>query len=305
MQVGFKTGPKTWEEGKVIAQEDGVKLCEVWFRVDKADDYADMFAWLKKEHVAFGLHHWGLVNGKLKTNLATHHAFVRDETIRQIRQTIDIAAQYGCVYVNAHPGSQSLEEIDFATRAQTLRSDARTSADDSARLLLDAVQQLQLYAQTKGVLLTIETLPPSEQVVFDAPLRDQFYRPGNVDLTTMRRLASAGMWIANDISHTTACVAVETGTSEAVMWQGAVQFTQDVAPQTRLLHINTTVPPHNGTDSHNGLLPEDFAQGAFPRAEQLQALLHIFRDRDDVFVIPEPHHNMRENTQALMALCYT
>jgi hypothetical protein len=47
MQIGFKTGPRTWEEGKKIVEEEGARLAELWFRVDRASEYDDMLAWFE------------------------------------------------------------------------------------------------------------------------------------------------------------------------------------------------------------------------------------------------------------------
>src|SRR5258708_1198468 len=105
MQIGFKTGPKNWQEGQKIVTEDGGKLCEVWFRIDKKDEYAEMLNWLGAQKVAVGLHHWGLIEGKYKTNLASTYPTIRQKTIQQIKDTIDVGASLAdCAYVNVHCG---------------------------------------------------------------------------------------------------------------------------------------------------------------------------------------------------------
>jgi hypothetical protein len=302
MRVGFKTGPRTWEEGKIIVLEDKMDLCELWFDVTKAGLYTKLFAWLKDHGVAIGLHHWGLIQGKVKTNLATHHSFVRDETIAQIKRTIDIAAEHGCVYVNAHPGSQSLEEINFVEQTQAPLPDPKTPEVQAVELLLQAAHTLSSYAQERNVVFTIETLPPLEANWRDTGVRDRAYTPGNIPLSGMITLARSGVFIANDLTHTAGWVAVENKGEPSAMWAGIQKFSQEIASQTKLLHINTVVPPFDGTDSHHGLLPEDVEVGAWPSHEQFREFFTLFRDRDDVFVIPEPREHMRENTRMLREL---
>src|SRR3989344_882128 len=110
MHIGFKTGPRTWEEGKRIVIEEGAKLCEVWFRIDKASDYTEMLDWLTAQGVSVGLHHWGLVDGRYKTNIASKNTNIRQKTLQQIKDTIDIGARIECAYVNMHCGAQAIEE---------------------------------------------------------------------------------------------------------------------------------------------------------------------------------------------------
>ncbi|MBI3251620.1 MAG: hypothetical protein HYZ62_01780, partial [Candidatus Andersenbacteria bacterium] len=96
MHIGFKTGPLTWAEGKRIVLEEGAAFCEVWFRIDKANEYTQMLTWLTAQSVSVGLHHWGLVDGKYKTNIASKNRTIRQKTIQQIKDTIDIGARMEC-----------------------------------------------------------------------------------------------------------------------------------------------------------------------------------------------------------------
>ena len=64
-------------------------------------------------------------------------------------------------------------------------------------------------------------------------------------------------------------------------------MTFQLVPYARHLHISTTVPPWNGTDSHTGFLEEDYARGAIPSRAQLLDWLSLFQERD-VWIIPEP-----------------
>lgn len=299
MIVGFKTGPKNWAEGQAIVSELGARFCEVWFRIDKAAAYSDMLDWLQQQKVQVGLHHWGMTRDGYKTNLATNDEGVRQESIAQVKHTIDIGTRIKCAYVNVHPGAQLLETVDLETQTQKPVEIVVTDQTEAIQHLLAAAKELQAYAFERGVLLTIETMPAAEG--YDVHRRDRSYFPGNIPLEAFGRLVTQGNYIANDITHTAAALTRQT-TDAGQLWHSLVQFTRDIAPATRLLHVNTLLPPHDGRDSHDGILNEDFAKGVFPSLEQWQQLLRIFRDRDDLYVIPEPNAAMRANYVALQEL---
>lgn len=296
MQVGFKTGPRTWDVAKKIVTEDGATLCEIWFQIEKADEYKEILNWLQRHNVQVGLHHWGIAPGNHKTNLMTNHADIRNTTIQQIKRTIDIAAEIKAVYVNAHPGALNLEKINFAEHSQALVPNSATPVAEAQKLLLAAAQELNTHAKEKGVVLTIETLPGAENEHYEA--RDNWYDPGNATLADMEMLIKAGTSIANDITHTTSSIA-RTSADPEYMWVELLAFTKRTQQQTRLIHLNTMVPPFDGTDTHNGFLAEDWQANAWPAHEQLIEFLTLFKDRNNVFVIPEPNKNMQENYRVL------
>jgi len=299
MIAGFKTGPRTWEEGKRIVEENGARMAEIWFRVDRASEHEAMFTWFARRDVRLGLHHWSVAAGNLKANLSTANAAVREESLQSVKQTIEIGRQLNCAYVNIHPGAERLERLDLDHGEQDLTDDEATAPEEARELMLAAAAELYAYAQKQEVLLTIETLPGIE--AHDSQ-RQGRYDPGNTPLLTMQKIAKLGP-IANDITHTAAAVAHEQQSAERdVLWAGLLEFTQATQQQTRLLHVNTMVPPFDGTDSHNGLLPEDEAAGVFPNREQVAELLALFRGRDDVFLVPEPRERMQENYRALIEL---
>ncbi|MEX1111945.1 MAG: TIM barrel protein [Candidatus Andersenbacteria bacterium] len=301
MILGIKTGPKNWEDGKAAILEDSAAMSEIWFNIHNESHYDDMLVWLQEHDVAIGLHHWGVVEEKYKTNLMTNNESVRHETIEQIQRTIDIASTLKRpAYVNAHPGSRYLETLNLDTAAQELVKDSRTPDDESDELFFQSVQYLQEYAASKNIVLTIETLPAAEARLEEN--RSDIYIPDNAPLSLMKRMTQEGWYIANDITHTAAQLAMENPTP-AVMWEKLYAFSRAVAPATRLIHLNTVTPPYNGTDSHTGITEDDFRQTVFPSRDQLKELLHIFKDREDVYVVPEPQTNAtRANFKALTQL---
>ena len=297
MTIGFKTGPRNWEGGKIIVEEEGARMCEIWFRVDKKDDYREMMDWLKKHEVQAGLHYWGLAQGDIKPNLMTKDKQVRQETIEQMRQTIEIGAAINGAYVNVHPGARALEKMDFAKGEQVLIENSFTEEAEAERLLLEALGELNSYAKENGVLLTVETLPGRESRHIEK--RQGIYDPGNPPLELMRRVAEAGFWLANDLTHSASSLGLKIGEREN-LFEELLKFTKDIADQTKLVHVNTVAPPlDNGTDSHDGILADDFAKNVFPDKAQLKQLLQVFRNREDVFLVPEPKSKMGENYLAL------
>ena len=258
-----------------------------------------MIAWLADHGVRIGLHHWGVAPGSVKTNLMTDNSDVRTVTMTQIKKTIDIGAAIRCVYVNIHPGARHLEKIDFAAQSQSLVPGAATPPDEAHSLLHAGVDEISAYARSKEIVLTVETLPGAEHANYE---RNQgWYDAGSASLDDIRFLAEQGFSIANDVTHTAASLA-RTVKGSGQLWEELLAFTDGVAAQTKLLHINTLVAPFDGTDTHNGLLDEDWQVGAWPSRNQLIALLSLFRHRDDVHVIPEPSGDMQKNYRALREL---
>ena len=298
MILGFKTGPKNFPEGQAIATDLGARMCEIWFNVNKHEEYTDIIAWLQKEGVAMGLHHWGVIDGTIKTNLATQDSHIRNTTIEQIKKTIDIGSVIGCVYVNVHPGAQAIETINFTDWEQKMLPNAITPADTAKNLLLSAAQELGAYAQEKGVLLTIESITARE--ASRETNREDAYDPGNTPLSTLEALGAQGNFLANDISHTGTHALVEEASPEAA-WEKVLDFSKRTAAQTKLLHLNIITPPYNGTDSHDGITDADFAQETFPNKEQTREFLRLFQNRNDVYAVLEPKEDPGKNYLALKA----
>lgn len=269
----------------------------MWFNVNKEKEYAEMFGWLSEHDVLIGLHHWGLADGQYKTNLSTQHQTVHEETVAQMKRTIEIGAEIGAGYVNVHPGAQFLERIDFARDRQELVEDSETFSETAWQMLFQGTEELTSFAEKHGVLFTVETLPGREANNFEK--REGMYDSGNPPLAVMVQLGKRGIALANDITHSASQLMLQY--SEISGLHGALlAFTKEAAPFTRLLHINSIRPPFDGRDSHNGLLPEDFALGSFPNYEQLVELLSVFRGHQDVFAVVEPQlEKTRQNFLAL------
>lgn len=299
MILGFKTGPSNFEEGQAVVDSTGARMCEVWFNVTKADEYTNMFAWLAKHNVSVGLHHWGVINGNIKTNLATKDIHIRNETIAQIKRTIDIGQSIGCVYVNAHPGAQAIETINFTDWKQEIVPSSSTDKAESEKLFLDAAQDLTQYANYRNILLTIESITARESRINHD--RNNIYDSGNISLQVLTAMGQQGGWFANDISHTGSHFLLSEKNTESA-WKATIKFSKQLAPRTRLIHMNVITPPYNGTDSHDGITEADLVKETFPNKQRLIDFLRLFKGREDVYVVNEPKGDVTGNYQALQRL---
>jgi len=283
MIAGVKIGPKNWQE---ILNKGKPDCCEVWFRLDWADQFANLFKTLNKKNILFGLHFWAMLPGKIEPNLAWEKEEIADQTVELMKQTIDIAQKIGARYVNVHPGSLMLKKLDLENQQMTLIPNKKISLDKARKSLIPRVKLLNQYASKADLLLLVETLPKNEPAHFrDHTERQKVQEVNNIPLDLMIELANAGIFITNDIGHTAASLITK---DREKLWKYLLKATKNLASQTKLIHLNTILPPFNGTDSHNGLLKKDFDQNVFPTKNQIIELLKIFCDRDDIWIIPEP-----------------
>lgn len=300
MKVGFKTGPKTWPEGKEIINRLGARYCELWFRYDQKEKFFSMLVYLQKKKVNAGLHFWAMLPDGTFPNLAFDSGKVVEQTREFIKGTIDIAAKHHFHYVVVHPGSRKLIEIDFEKNEQQIKSEKITPLDLSNKILFENCFLLDRYAQKRGVLFLMETILKLEPTVFyKEEGRFSPIKTLNVSLDSLISLAQQGLLVANDLSHTAMNIISD---DRQFLFEQLIIVTKKLAKQTKLLHVNTTRPPFNGADTHNGILLEDFKKGVFPNREQLKILLALFKNRDDVWLIPEPFEKMGENYLALKEL---
>ncbi len=301
MTVGFKTGPKTWAEGKEIVKEHRATFCEIWFNVLRADEYAEPLKWFVDRGVGLGLHHWGVVDD-LKPNYATTNKDLRERTLAQMKECIDLGVQYEAGYVNIHPSARVIEKQNVDIGEQSPLPDTDTPEATYQELLIAGSVELHEYAKERGVTLTIETIPHREQ--HKHLDRSSTYDPGNATLADSRAIAAAGCNIANDITHTVAAVAPScpADSISECMTVALEDFVTDTVASTKLVHVNTMVAPFDGTDTHDGIRDIDFATGVYPDKELVLKVLATFKDRDDVFIIPEPRDTMGDNYAALVDL---
>lgn len=301
MKLGIKIGPNNnWKQ---ILEETNAKYVEVWFRLEWLTRYKEIFSYLNTHVINYGLHFWHVLDGGIDPNLVYEKNGIAQATEEAMARTIDIAEKYGAYYVNIHPGSLILRKLDLDKMKTTVLSDQKISLDQAMETLKKRTIRLNKYAQAKNILFLVETLPKNEASHWNGPSgRDKIQQAQNLPLEAVLNLIDLGMFITNDIGHT---LASEVSQNRQFLWDRVMNFSKRTALYTKLIHLNTVVPPFNGTDSHNGVLEEDFKQNVLPNKEQLKEFLNLFKDRDDVWLIPEPKaEKMVENYVELKKILY-
>jgi hypothetical protein len=210
-----------------------------------------------------------------------------------MRRTIDIAARHTCVYVNIHPDLYAHLSADLDTLRIRVASPEEDHNEVNERFMRN-VENLRAYADTKHVVLTVETVPMRDTPSWK-PDRD---RTNVIDIHQMPMsvlvdLARRGVAIANDFGHTASNVISDD--REAVL-RYLSDMTKALAPSTRLIHLGFIVPPYNGVDFHDTLdNPVLDTPDAIPNRNQMVELLKLFKNRQDVWILVEPKENHVKN----------
>src|SRR3989344_4903267 len=298
MKLGVKIGPVGWRE---VLQATQSQYCEVWYRVDWADKFLPIFKYLSRHSIHFGLHFWAHLPGDFEPNLAWEADGIADHSQQVMLQTIDTAAKLGAAYVNIHPGALTLKKLYLDEERMELVNKQPVNEDRAWSSLDLRTRTLHEYAQNCHILFLIETLPQNDVQNWSEPAGRLHPLPTqNISPELILQLARAGRWVTNDIGHTAAAWVVGDLNH---LWQNVYIISQQLAPQTKLIHLNTVHPHFNGTDSHGGVLPQDFAAGVFPNRHQILELLRLYKHREDVWIIPEPPAPvMVQNYRAIQAL---
>lgn len=295
---GIKIGPGHWQDTLTQSQAE---YCEVWYRADRERDYDAMFAYLEEHCIKTGLHYWAVLEGNIMPNLAYPDPTIWKPTLTSMQKTIATAAQHRFSYVNIHVGNAGLVSVFLDEYRSALVKHSEVAVKIAEKTFLTNMFTLQDFAKRSKVLLIVETIPPFEpNNWYDPHGRTAYHRNFGLSNHFVEALGKDyGIAINNDISHTAAeC----TSSDRSALWTYLLERTRALAPYTRLMHINTLREPFNGTDSHDGILDTDFERGVFPTKPQLHTLLHLFANRDDVWLINEPHTDHVANYRALCAL---
>jgi len=295
MQIGLKVGPANWQD--VLARATP-ECAEVWFRLDWAERIEPIYTALQQKNIPFGIHFWAITSEGFEPNLAIETEDLAAESAELIKRTLDIAAKVGAIYVNVHPGGLRRKYLDLDNSRLVVLDGAPLPLEQAESMVLRHAQELDDYAAKKKVQLLFETLPRHEGVGWsDASGHLEIQVADNLPPSTLLRLGENGLSVTNDFGHTLASYPELQGQA---LEQQLVETTERLAPFTKLIHLNTVIPPFNGTDSHNGILPEDFAQHVIPSEVVCKEMLAQFRAREDVWVVLEaPIDKMVENYQVL------
>lgn len=295
MIVGTKIGLRDYQQRLPTTQ---AKFAEIYFRSDQADSYSDLFTQLSARNIEAGLHFWGTLDNDILYNLAYPQEDIRQCTLALIKETIDLARQYNLKYVNVHPGNRMIVKLDLDKHLYK-EIVKPVSISESTAVLLENTRTLHHYAAKRNVLYLTETVPLKDNPIwYNETTRHHPIDIGYVTIKEIILLASKGYYIANDFGHTACnCDSSDPGIIYEFLYKTSLQL----APQTKLIHANTTRPPFTGVDTHNGILDSDFAQSVLPDKQQLLELLKLYKNQV-VFVINEPLENHEENFSILKSL---
>jgi endonuclease IV len=294
MKVGIKFGANDWKER---LEKSGAKYAEVYFRLDWKEKYTELFEYLRRNEIQFGLHFWALIKGKYMPNLAYSWEGVGDETEKLIRETIDIAEKEGAYYVNFHPESMRNLELDLDRQEIRLVDSEKISEEEAFESLERHLENLKKYGGDRGVNTYVETVPkfcPSH-------FREDDKQDGRMNPVEswgmptkyLIELGKRGHSICCDVAHTAAQYPNEPREN---IFEKMFSDIQKLAPYTKLVHVNTSLEPLNGTDSHNGVLQDDFLNNVFPSRDQYLKIFGVLKKYPDIWYIPEPQiENMVEN----------
>ncbi|OGG11469.1 hypothetical protein A2Z00_02895 [Candidatus Gottesmanbacteria bacterium RBG_13_45_10] len=266
---------------------------EVWFNVNEAKSYTELFDELKLRNMDVGLHFWGTLEGSISPNIAYPDDDLIQKSMDLMRQSIDIAAVNHFQYVNIHPGAQTKSKVNYSQERYDVIS-APVDIDKSIPLFLENAKQLSSYAQEKNVVFTVETVPARiTQGWYDAQARLQPKNMYELPVSAIVQAASQGLTVANDFCHTAANVRADNPNE---VWEFLLATTKTLVPKTRVIHLGFVVPPYNGTDLHDSLdnpvLDTDFA---VPNKRHMIDLLELFQNRDDIWILVEPKSDHVEN----------
>jgi hypothetical protein len=284
MKLGMKVSLDRDSAADIIATRPA--MIEVWFNVIKKDDYNALFCFVKHQPMDVGLHYWGALPNGLLTNIAIPDPAIVKPSLALMKATIDIAARNHFAYVNVHTDMRVLVNVNFTTMKVSVASEP-ADINICTRTFTENITLLKKYADKRGVLLTIETIPQRDTTSWSVNRT----RTGVIDLkqlpiTVQLELGSHGFAIANDFCHT-ACNMISD--DRDVVWRFLYKTTRTLAPATRLIHLGFTVIPYNGVDFHDSLdNPVLETIDAIPNNKQMIELLTLFPNRDDVWILVEP-----------------
>lgn len=302
---GIKIGLQPdWRDKLIFSQ---AKFTEIWYRIDRAGDYQELFNYLKRQKIYSGIHFWGILpSGHLPSIAYQGEALV--QSLKLIEKTIENAARNQSAYVNIHIGHYRPLIVDFDH--QLLYPDPHfpgISPQEAIKYQTQSLIQLGESAKQKGVRLLVESIPAKlpqgswddPEARINLPPVSHYGLPA-LSLTPILETGSIGF--TNDFCH---LLSETFNQPRHLIMETFFHQTQTLLPFTQLIHFNTMVPPLNGTDAHYGITEADFAiSDLTPNRDELIKLLKIFSNRD-LWLIPEPHDHHVLNHQSLLRLLAT
>lgn len=100
-------------------------------------------------------------------DIAINNTGLRDEVFRQIKNCIEFGAGVGAVIMPIHPGTIGLMDIPVVhtLQLQELWDEVSDKKDKARKLTIDALKELGLYAQKFNVILALENVLHTEEII--------------------------------------------------------------------------------------------------------------------------------------------
>lgn len=292
MILGIKVGPD--KQSFLDIAQANTPFAEVWFNINRADEYNDLFSELKHRKMQVGLHFWGILNDGICANFGYPDTHILDQSAILVKKTIDIASRNAFQYVNIHPGNRAIVKMDLDRMDYPYVSDP-VPLPQAQAVFLEHIAKLDQYARDKRVVLTVETVsrlvPKTDWYNPESRLKpfDSYQLP----VASIQAAGDRSIAVANDFVHT---ATDPVSDNRQDIWKFLYGTTEKLAPVTRLIHLGFLVPPYNGTDFHDHLDNPLFQTNqAIPNKHQMIELLKLFKNRDDVWVLVEPNGRHTEN----------
>jgi sugar phosphate isomerase/epimerase len=281
VHLGIKIGPGNWQD-KLI-NDLNIRYVEVYLDLVALDAYPPLFAWLRDHGIEAGLHASTMLDGGLVPNLATADEEVRQASAALLRRIVDVAAINEMRFVVVHPGSYHSWAI---REGRTYHVGERSPDHVGSAHAIEEMLRLAAYGRASDVEVWAENLPAYDYASYEPMDREHVIEVGFPPHTVLREVGERGVGLCVDIGHLYAEMAGHAPGQDC--FAQVMAATRELVPYARHVHVSTTIPPWNGTDSHSGFLREDYDRGAVPSREQLLSWLRLF-PRRDVWVIPEPY----------------
>lgn len=293
MKQGIKVGLKFEKQAYEDLNATNPDCVEVWYGATPiGNDYSNLFKELRRRKIDVGLHFWGARDDGVSANISYPDHDLIDFSMKAIEETVDEACRNSFKYVNIHPGSRAKVKVDFVKAEFTLASDP-VDFQTSQNIFLENSLILNDYAKKRGIVLTIETIPPRVPANWLKRETGEAIDIHELTVEVIVEAARRGLTVANDLEHTAANKIVDNPNE---IYEFLREITVQIAPSTKLIHLGFLKPPYNGTDTHDSMEDAVFlTERAVPNREQMKELLKLFKNRDDIWLIPEPHNHHVEN----------
>ncbi len=99
MKLGIKVNAD--RESLARLSDANPEFVEVWFNINAADSYSELFDELKRRRCDVGLHFWGSLEENVSPNIAYPDETIITKSMNLMRRAIDIAAAQDQAVIDA------------------------------------------------------------------------------------------------------------------------------------------------------------------------------------------------------------